>query len=313
MVTDTGSHEKRQHLRILKRVDFYCYVDGQRFDSASVDVSAGGAFLATDDDLRLGAVVLIFPKPEKGMENPAMLVGRVMRRQQAPRVGLGVRWDGCISRRGVQGISDFLADYLELETASLPDADSRVASSQAVAFDFSKGRFYIPSLSELPDLEQMAATGQVDPVGWAGLAMPQPEALVAPSRFSRSEESGAITTILSRQRGRLPVSVAVQLLVSDIKYEGRITALGITSVYISMPQPAEVRSGQVTVFFPVPVEQPPIMLRLQCDILRVERPTRVDIGGLDLAIRMVEQRLHPGLFERYVKFLFYRLHSRMEQ
>lgn len=312
MVSNSGFDNRRQHVRVSKEVDFYCYVDGQRFDSASVDISAGGAFLSTADELRIGAVVLIFPKPEKGKDNPAMLVGRVVRAQaQAPQ-GLGVRWDGCISKQGVQGIADFLADYLEIDAATLPTPDEVVMGSKVAAYEFGKGRFYVPSVGELPDLEQVAATGQIDPVGWAGLATPQPEALLARSRYSHSQESGAVTTILSRQRGRLPVSVPVELVVDDMKHTGRITALGITSIYVSMPKQAEVVRGQVRVFFPVPIEKPPLVIRLHCEVMRKDRPTRVDAGGLDLAVRMIEQRQHPGVFERYVKFLFYRLYSRME-
>ena len=36
--------ERRKHLRKIRSMDFYCYVDGVRFDSLSLDISAGVPF-----------------------------------------------------------------------------------------------------------------------------------------------------------------------------------------------------------------------------------------------------------------------------
>jgi len=305
--------ERRQHTRLLKDIDFYCYVDGERFDSASVDISAGGAFLATEDDLRMDASVLIFPKAEKGKEQPAMLVGRVVRRQMGASPGLGVQWRGCICREGVPGIYQFLERYLELKHTLLPEPPHEVVGAPVVAFDFPNVRFYVPAVADLPDPASLTASDAPEAAGLDELGAPVAEALVQSPTYSRSGESGAVTTILGRQRGRVPVQIPVQFLVDDRKYDGVVTALGITTMFLNTDERIRPGSGRVVLPFPIPVESQPLMVRMHCAIMRIEDATQTRSDGVDLSIQHIEERKSPGLFQRYVKYLFYRMHTREDQ
>ena len=53
------SSNRRQHTRNLKALHFTCYIDGQRFDARSIDVSVGGAFMETGALVPMGSVALI--------------------------------------------------------------------------------------------------------------------------------------------------------------------------------------------------------------------------------------------------------------
>ena len=305
--------ERRQHPRLLKDIEFYCYVDGERFDSASVDISAGGAFLSTDDDLRMNAPVLIFPKAEKGKEQPAMLVGRVVRRQMGPGAGLGVQWRGCICRQGVPGLYQFLEQYLEIKHDLLPEPPHEVVGARVVAFDFENVRFYVPAVADLPDPSRISPATGSGTTSLDELGAPVAEALVQSPTYTRTGEAGAVTTILGRQRGRVPVNIPIQFLVDDRMYDGVVTALGITTMFVSTGEPVRPGSGRVVLPFPIPVESQPLMVRTHCVIMRIEDATEMRSGGVDLSIQHIEERKSPGLFQRYVKYLFYRMHTREDQ
>ena len=51
--------ERRQHPRRVSRQDVFCYIDGNRFDACSEDLSAGGMFLRTDGrvEVAVGTIV----------------------------------------------------------------------------------------------------------------------------------------------------------------------------------------------------------------------------------------------------------------
>lgn len=73
--------DRRVHQRLPCELEFYCCIDGCRFDGAAVDISGGGVLLATDARIRIGAKVLVVPKKEVMRTFPVMLPGNVVRRQ----------------------------------------------------------------------------------------------------------------------------------------------------------------------------------------------------------------------------------------
>lgn len=85
------SRERRGYERSSVQIEFYCYSDGHRFDSASIDISPSGVFLRTSDDVPEASRLVIVPKDEHSRDFPVMLLGMVTRRQAGPSPGLGVR------------------------------------------------------------------------------------------------------------------------------------------------------------------------------------------------------------------------------
>ena len=242
-----------------------------------------------------------------------MLVGRVVRRQMGPGAGLGVQWRGCICRQGVPGLYQFLEQYLEIKHDLLPEPPHEVVGARVVAFDFENVRFYVPAVADLPDPSRISPATGSGTTSLDELGAPVAEALVQSPTYTRTGEAGAVTTILGRQRGRVPVNIPIQFLVDDRMYDGVVTALGITTMFVSTGEPVRPGSGRVVLPFPIPVESQPLMVRTHCVIMRIEDATEMRSGGVDLSIQHIEERKSPGLFQRYVKYLFYRMHTREDQ
>ncbi len=142
------SSNRRQHTRNLKALDFSCYIDGQRFDARSLDVSVGGAFMETGALAPMGSVALIalkkgHPHPAGGgrlrrprKELPIVLIGLVVRHQTVPVTGVGLRWLRCVSRVGLQPMYEFLGFVVDLYPSALPLPSGTVSTIDFVEFDF---------------------------------------------------------------------------------------------------------------------------------------------------------------------------------
>ena len=148
-MTPGPAPERRGHERTDRSVEFYCYVDGQRFDSESLDISAGGALLRTEDDIPQKVPVIVVPKSANPRKSVIMLVGTVVRRQQKP-AGIGIRWSKCVSRKGIRPIARLFEFFPELVTRKPPNPDLEVASAARVAYSFVNNRFYVPVAPNLP-------------------------------------------------------------------------------------------------------------------------------------------------------------------
>ncbi len=96
--------ERREHPRKAVRVPFFCYVDGQRFDTDALDLSPGGAFLGTDDMVRIGAPVVLLPKAAKSKKPVVLVVGHVVRQRRTGDCGIGIRWGKIVSGGGISVI-----------------------------------------------------------------------------------------------------------------------------------------------------------------------------------------------------------------
>jgi hypothetical protein len=156
--------ERRRWPRSKVAIDFYCYLDGHRFDSVSVDVSSGGLLLNTPESLRKDAIVMLVPKENAIREYPVVLVGRVVRRHEGEKKGLALEWLRCITRQGVNSILSFLAAVPEFCQLTLPSPTAEALYSSVLGYDFKTNRFYVPAL---PGLNAPLGKAQAEPVGAA--------------------------------------------------------------------------------------------------------------------------------------------------
>jgi len=141
------SRDRRQHRRKSKFLEFTCFIDGQKFTTKSMDISAGGAYVDSEEELRNGAVVMIVPSRELKKKLPIVLVGSVVRRADETGSKFGIMWHKCVTRDGIDNIFDFLAFYLDLYPSALPVPDPAVVASTLASYDFIGNRFVIPQLN----------------------------------------------------------------------------------------------------------------------------------------------------------------------
>lgn len=290
--------DRRQHDRKQRTLDFYCYIDGVRFDSPSLDISEGGAFLATADPVPMDATVVLVPKAikenrrsgaaAKAGPHRVLLVGRVVRRQAAPRVGVGIQWVKGVSRGGLDALFTFLGMVLEIFPSALPLPSPEVAAAPTVAWDFVRRRF---------EVMRIAARGEATPRAPEAPAIP-------PVAMTRSREDGALTTIIRAQDARVPVDVPVEYCMGETIHRGAVIALAATVLTLRVPEAPPAGADRFVLSFPLSYKGTTHLIHLGCKLGGTARSTD-GAALLDLSIRAVDNEPAPGIFLRYVKYLYF--------
>ena len=182
--------ERRRHPRKARRIPFYCYVNGARFDSDSVDISEGGTLLKTEDDIPMDATVLVVPRSNirrRGHAGEAragrvVLVGKVVRKHGGDAPGVGVRWVKCVSRDGLDALHTLLSLLLDIFPSSLPLPAPEVAKAPSLAWDFHWRRFHLMDVQRkpCPRPSPRRPTVTLPPVLRQKKPVPEPEPLPEP-------------------------------------------------------------------------------------------------------------------------------------
>jgi len=366
--------DRRKFGRINRNIDFYCYVDGQRFDSESLDVSAGGAFLRTGDDIRTQAAVVMVPRGVTPEESPVLLVGKVVRKQKHPPAGVGIKWSKAVARHGIHCILNLPQSIPELFERELPSPPVEIAASRLVAYDFRNHSYFIPMQSRVAGAEatkskptggtaaatssqaerqrlgtaktmEMSvadlrrrhggqtkpapsaappspAAGKKGPAPEASAVMPQrpvsaapasaaaSKAVVKPPSYKKSAEPGPLTNQLTSSTAQIPIDIPVKLVLDKATLEGTALTLGMTNIFVAcnLDLVRNLGSGDtVQVVFPIKVQPATVTLTLDCRLFMMSRDLNTDAPGLALQIVGHAGAPTPGLFERYVKYLYYRM------
>ena len=418
--------DRRKHERAERAMEFFCYINGQRFDSTTFDISAGGVMLRTDYELEIGTTAIVAPKGERdraatagnapAVDMGAVLVGVVVRKQDEPVHGVGIEWVRCVSRNGIQAVFDLLAFYLGMFPAALPMPMPSVAAADSVAYDFQRKRFFIPrvlssaarskeqdaakrALAEaaksvveqmkrgpvkeegpaptvasllrpqapasaqtpvdddeqtrpyvaeiemesvlveasppemappteedseqgLPTVPEMPAINMEalpadDPLGlqtvpeMAAVQVPEmsPSEVMVPPEYVRDEWTGPVTSVVDRKDSWVPVKVGVEFFGGGEVRQGTVRFLGVDGLYLMSKRVPGDLEGKVIVTYPVPVEGRVRPIYLVCDVGRIDRIADGGLSGIELEVRSVRKEPVPGLFKRYVKYLYFRMLS----
>ena len=292
--------ERRGYERSNVQIDFYCYIDGHRFDSASIDISPSGVFLRTDDDVPEAARLVIVPKKEHSKDFPVMLLGMVTRKQEEPSPGLGVRWLRCVTRFGIKHIFSFMEAYPEFCARELPVVSHSMAKHSVIGYDFTGNRFYVPRRSARPPEEAELTEHELPSAPEA------PASVGTPPPLTSSAEPGAITHSMRQQFEMVTVGIPVDFACAGKKYRGIIKELSLSGLFLEVDVGLLNLEGKVLINFPVPIQDDVMHARLSCSIVSSAPHATIDILGLTLSIDGVKQN-RAGVFERYTKYLYYRM------
>ncbi len=357
--------ERRKHERVQRELSFNCYIDGQRFDSASVNISSGGAFLKTADLIPPDSVVVVVPQQKFLKEFPVMLVGKVLRRDEKSK-GLGITWLRCVTRSGLRRLWQFMETFPELWETIPPLPSREIAGQACIGYDFGSRQFFLPKgdgatggenngrsgrrkparprpdaapVATAPIAAPVAAMAQVTPlpqsetatvyarttshapevirprsapaavrVPTPPTAIPGPEASARvehPSPYSRTNTSGAITQVIQKQEEEFPANIPVICQVGNDKYEGRARMLSLNSIFILSFDQELFAVEKMEVHLPVTLHDRTYPVTLSCLVVRTGQHVEAGGPGIHLRIRAVFQPQRPGIFERYIKFLYY--------
>jgi hypothetical protein len=413
------TNERRQHDRVQKEVQFCCYIDGQRFDSASVNISGGGAFLKTRDSIPPETVVVVVPKDHHIKQFPVMLVGKVLRRQEDAQ-GLGITWLRCVTRAGIRRLWQFIEAYPELWETIPPLPPREILANPCIGFDFITNQFFTPKGSggapanggngparnrkpapknlpggrepsdktrpirviketsapakeaipvepaplpedhgadERPDphiarLAAAKAAGELPTVArepsttaYGRVITGGPEVIIPmsrvevmaeaerltrpkeptpppfpneesrqrlenPLRLRKDRQPGALTQMIRKQEEEVPANIPVIFSYSGKDYEGTVRMISLNTLFVLTFDVVEEENAKVEVKLPVPLHSGSYPVSLSCRVLRSGKHVEVGGIGVHLNILAAYQGARPGVFERYVKYLYYQAVTR---
>jgi hypothetical protein len=308
--------ERRVFPRIEREISFYCYIDGNRFDTVSVDVSSAGVFLKTKDDIRPSAVVMVVPKEESARLFPVMLIGKIVRRVETPEMcGYGVRWIRCITRRGINSIYAFISSNPEFSQLTLPMPEADAMGSSVVGYDFINNQFFVPDIpgfgaplpeqSDEPDFE---IPKPVSPPPIATLRREISEATeTLHFEYRKTKEEGALTQALRVQHEQVPVNIPVRVDTNDITIKAVVRMVSLNTIYATTNDRRESLGTNAKVWMPIPLQKGQVMVRLVCSVESLSPHPQVAGNGFHLAIIAIDHEERKGVFERYVKYRYYKM------
>lgn len=330
--------ERRHHRRRVLSIHFNCYLDGERFDSESLDVSPRGALLITQARVPIGKKILIVPTGQPDLPVgrsaggdlatylPVLLSAQVIRWHETPS-GLGIRWVSGVSHVGVDPLLVVIKYILGRSSATLTPPESEVLVKQDVSYDFFEERFrllrtpdYLSDTVGVGDLAtrdgdamdderiQRPITHPVDPPPWIRQTRDASLNGFAPlptsHGFEKGATSGQLTDLLSGGPAQVQVMKAVRVKIGSRDLRAIVHDIGLSSLLLIVPGAEIPDVERLSVVFSVPYRTEKIEVLLRCTVTRVMRLQKQGATGYQLSILDVEQETLPGLYQRYVKYLF---------
>ncbi len=315
--------ERRLFPRVPLNEEFFCYaVDGARLDAHSLDISAGGIFLRTEDDLPRGTPIALVFKKDPRRTHPIYLTGRVVRRTTAPVSVVGVRWVKAVSHGPQEELVNFLEEVVKLEA---PQVRAEIVPGQErprLEFTFPRiAAFGETDVETLHDIEEERTADLSEDLRRereekqsAGLAVSdgvrmriEPPPLDAPGpRFTRTEEPGALTRQVEAGELRLPASIPAELDIDGKRIKATVTHIGTAGLFLQTKLPPQTLSRRADVTFQLRVRGGMATLKARCKVLATDDGRTSRTPGYDLQIARLDEDGHDGILRQYVRWLTFR-------
>lgn len=271
--------ERRQHPRRVSRQDVFCYIDGNRFDACSEDLSAGGMFLRTDGrvEVAVGTIVGLVVKGFGDLSRIVYLFARVMRKQDTPVIGLGLQWEKAVSIGGPEALVRFLDQVFEIQSPTL--------SQKAVAGkDFARHVYSFGTGSP---------AGKVD--------APPPEPPVIPALAQPASNPGAITSQIQIQRVVFPIDLLASAVFEGLTLPVRIRRIGVAAMFIETRIAPLDLSTPIRIVIATSADGGGASVTANCRITEVRVQPKDPETGLLLRVDSLDEGADPGAWQRFLK------------
>ena len=337
--------ERRESERRELDEEVFCYIESTRCDARTKDISAGGMFLASEEEVPLGSLVAMVFRFQASVGNaPVFLMGRVVRQQGPPNPGAGLRWekavcagppiqlalflrstlgvapDGIIQRpmgRNQEMKSLFAFDPgLDLEPAPRSTGTKpglRTAESSPGLDRLGKTESRRRSLESKKNAESLREAARE--IGPSELELARGDAErqktsfaipTHPPRPSQSFDGPGPLTVRTDSDVRAPADLKATITYNDQSISGRVSHLGTTGMFVNTCFVPVKKVAKVTVDFEILTRDGPAAVGCICRLAAIDDGSLTNNPGVDLEILQADEGKHAGLIRRYVKWLHYR-------
>jgi len=177
----------------------------------------------------------------------------------------------------------------------------------------------LPTVPEMPAfrLEDLPAD---DPLGLRTVPeMPvvripetSPSEVMESPEYVQDDWTGPVTSVIDRKDSWVPVTVGVEFFGGGEVRQGTVRFIGVEGLYLMSKRVPGDLEGKVIITYPIPVEGRMTAIYLICSVGRIDRIVEGGLSGMELEISSVRKEPVPGLFKRYVKYLYFRMLSEDE-
>lgn len=279
------SKERRKHTRWKMDEDIHCYVDGDRMDLRSLDMSSGGMLLTTDLLIQPGVqIALVFRSQVEDGGKPIFLLAKVMRRQVLPTEGVGLRWESAVTEGEPSELIAFLRTRLRLVS---PEVQVKPMKRK-------------PGLTQARYVFTEATRSVLPPA--------PPGAGAAAKRKGlrrKGDRPGPFTDQLRTVNALAPTDLEAVFVMDGMKEAARVDGLGpnVMSIVAELLGPR--KGTEVKVIFEIKGKKGPAEVVCDCTIRRVELYRKQFLSRMDLQIVKVDEQGEKGIFDQYVRWLHF--------
>ena len=322
--------ERRTTARRELDEDVYCYIESARHDARTRDISAGGMFLSSDEDIPMGSLVaMVFRFQASSGSSPVFLMGRVVRRQGPPRAGVGLCWERAVCSGPPVLLALFLRSTLGVtaddivrrpigrnrEVMSLHVFDPPPSSASPGAGAGRGGASLRTPTSERAEAGERGPSSSAEPrsagpvVLVSGAVEPELRPAVMPSGVGldrASIEDPGPLTVRTDSDARAPADIPARVTFGGQTIAGRVSHLGLTGMFVATYFVPVEKSARLSVELSIRTRDGTEVIACQCRSAAIDDGSVTGSPGIDLDIIAADERSHPGLLRRYVKWLHHR-------
>jgi hypothetical protein len=305
-----GSQAER---RIFPRRAFsaavFAYENGARFVAHPVDLSVGGAFLATEAVERIseGDLVSVVFGPETKTDPAVFLFARVVRRQRGAGKGVGVEWTRAMTTGRPEHLAAFIERTFGVRSAAAQRQVEPGEGRFRCLFSFvpiqetaRRHRETMDSLLASPS----EAAPSIEHVRLAPARHVPGHLHISPTEAA-TDARGVITAELTVGNERAPVSLEASLRIDRALFDVRVVELGLGSIEVLTAEPVPESPRPAQVSLAIPGREHAVTVAIEGPVTR----RRCIVGSrgmsLDVTVRLLDEGSTPGVWARFAKWCYF--------
>jgi len=285
--------ERRRLPRKPLQKQVYCYVEGQRLDAETADVSALGVLIRTvwTDAASGDALVSLSFRTREPEIRDVFLFGRIERVQDTPSRGFALSWMRAVTTGPRVGLVTLLRDTLGVPEDAIEKQRLSADGKPAKVFHF--------EAITRPDLAPGTQPSEIPGVQAARVPTSEHD-------WRRYPTKGPLTRTIEVPGEREPITLKALLVSGATRRNVRITSLGCHSLTLDMKGDLEGIGETATVRFNVPLRRGVGLAAVTGRIANSSTRPSEGIAWLEITVESVDEGDRPGVIERYVRWLHQR-------
>ena len=305
-----GSERRRYERRELN-ADVYCYLEGQRVDVRSTDVSVGGMFIETEQPILPGTELAVVMKAQlTAGERPVFLSARVMRRQTQPVSGIGIRWENATTPGSTEVLKEFLHSMFGIEARLIKEQPHGDAGLIQAVYVFPLGPEDFegaPSVEDAPPLfrgEEEETIEGLDDDDDEDTVQELAEDVKDAIEEQRRGGPGPLTQEISVGSSQAPTDLKAVLGVRGEEHPVRITTLGAEHAFVTTNMDL-VSGARLELRFGINARGGVAEVQVRAEVISTGRDHSSGRRGVRIKFTRIDEGRHRGILRQYTRWLHF--------